>query len=126
MGTRTLQGLVNLADAARLSLRSMLHDTRTQFGQFMTPAPVASFMAGLLRTRRRQLRILDPGAGVGTLTAAVVDQLLAREIPPDEIAAVCFEVDSRLFAKLEKTVAVCRDRCRSRGVRFSFDIRRCD
>ena len=41
-------------------------------GQFMTPAPVARFMASLFRSRRLSLRVLDAGAGVGSLSAAIV------------------------------------------------------
>jgi adenine-specific DNA-methyltransferase len=75
----------------------------------VTPGPIADFMASLFSTPRRRVRILNPGAGVGTLTAAVVDRLLSRKKPPEEIEATCYEVDARLFAKLAETLEVCRE-----------------
>jgi adenine-specific DNA-methyltransferase len=116
--------LTSVADAARRRINRSLDDTRGTLGQFMTPAPIANFMAGMFRKGRSRVRILDPGAGVGTLTAALVERLLARQQPPREISAVCYEIDSRLFEQLERTLAVCHTRCGREGVSFAFDIRR--
>lgn len=123
---KSLDSVTDLADAVRRRVSRTLDDTRAKLGQFMTPAPIAEFMAGLFRTRRSHVRILDPGAGVGTLTAAVVERLIARKEPPKEITATCYEIDARLFLQLEKTLSACRARCQSRDVRFAFDVRRED
>lgn len=45
-----------------------------ELGQFLTPASVASFMAGLFSENIGGVRLLDPGAGVGSLTAAFIDR----------------------------------------------------
>jgi len=45
---------------------------RFQMGQFFTPPTVARFMASLFREPVGEIRLLDAGAGVGTLTAAFV------------------------------------------------------
>ena len=42
---------------------------RKAMGQFFTPEAVAKFMANLFSTIPKECRILDAGAGVGTLTA---------------------------------------------------------
>ena len=118
--------LTKVADAARWRVNHVLADTRAEFGQFLTPAPIAQFMAGLFETRAAKIRILDPGAGVGTLTAAVVETLLKRNAPPVSIHATCYEIDSRLFSQLERTMESCRSRCVRAGVQFSSDIRRSD
>ena len=45
---------------------------RALLGQFLTPAPVAAFMADMVETTKPALHILDPGAGAVSLSAAVV------------------------------------------------------
>lgn len=47
---------------------------RGEMGQFPTPPAVARFMASMLELRGRSVRLLDAGAGVGVLTAAVVQE----------------------------------------------------
>ena len=39
-------------------------------GQFFTPAPTARFMADLSEVSGEDVRLLDPGAGLGSLSAA--------------------------------------------------------
>lgn len=48
---------------------------KSQLGQFMTPAPVARFMASLFPTSDIDACILlDAGAGLGALTCAFLDR----------------------------------------------------
>lgn len=74
---------------------------RSQLGQFFTPAEVAAFMADQLEVRADAIRLLDPGAGVGTLTAAVVGRWSAHGGGP--IAATAVEADPILQAPLAHT-----------------------
>ena len=50
---------------------------RSQLGQFFTPEPVARFMASLVERSSggKPLSILDPGAGIGSLSAALLAHL---------------------------------------------------
>ncbi len=59
-------------DKRRLAAASRLApNSKSELGQFMTPAPVAEFMATLFApVTQPEIRLLDPGAGVGSLTAA--------------------------------------------------------
>jgi adenine-specific DNA-methyltransferase len=44
---------------------------KSALGQFMTPSVVARYMASLFEaTPKETIRVLDPSAGVGSLTAA--------------------------------------------------------
>jgi len=127
VSTKTSEtSLTKVADAARWRLKHALNDTRAELGQFLTPAPIADFMAAMFRTKATRIRVLDPGAGVGTLTAALTETLLRRNPPPVAISATCYEIDPRLFRQLEGTMKNCRDHCARFDVRFGFDIRRQD
>lgn len=75
---------------------------RSEFGQFFTPAEVAAFMADQLEVRADAVRLLDPGAGVGSLLAAVVGRWSAHGGGP--IAATAVEADPILQSPLAHTL----------------------
>src|SRR5690348_7672821 len=78
--------LLDYVDLLRLDASRQL-DPRQQsaLGQFLTPAPVARLMASLFQASERELRILDAGAGVGSLSAALVAELCGRRESPAAI-----------------------------------------
>jgi adenine-specific DNA-methyltransferase len=115
--------LLGITDTTRRQINRQLADTRAVLGQFMTPTPVASFMAGLFQTHRSYVRILDPGAGVGTLTAALLDRFLQHTKPPRNVVVTCYEIDARLVEALRRTLETCRLLCRHRGVTLTYEVR---
>jgi adenine-specific DNA-methyltransferase len=96
-------GLVNRVDALRLALGNSADDKhRSNLGQFLTPAPIAHFMASLFEPRgATSLRLLDAGAGIGTLSAAWVAAVCAWEQPPCDITVTAFEIDAALLEYLQ-------------------------
>lgn len=75
---------------------------RSELGQFFTPTDVAAFMADLLEVRREPITLLDPGAGVGSLTAAVAAKWSANGGGPIEATVV--ERDEALIPALDNTL----------------------
>lgn len=73
-------------------------------GQFMTPASVATFMAGLFEPRNGDMRLLDAGAGFGALTCAVLDRWKGGEVGSGQMTVQVHEMDDRLRAHLEETL----------------------
>jgi adenine-specific DNA-methyltransferase len=51
----------------------------------MTPASVAEFMAALFAEARDDMVLLDPGAGIGSLTAAFAQEMIGRNLKPQRI-----------------------------------------
>jgi adenine-specific DNA-methyltransferase len=119
-------GALNVADVVRREINGTLTDTRSRLGQFMTPAATADFMASLIQTKKQHVHILDPGAGVGSLTAAAIDRLLARSPTPKTIHATCYEIDPRLSTGLSHTLAECQRSCEMAGVRFTWELHELD
>lgn len=79
---------------------------RGSLGQYFTPAPIAKLLAGMFEVPRGDVRVLDPGAGVGSLTAALVDRAHTEGWPVAlDITAV--EVDQSLITTLEETLRAC-------------------
>nr|WP_255683385.1 BsuBI/PstI family type II restriction endonuclease [Luteimonas sp. MHLX1A] len=78
---------------------------KSAMGQFMTPASVASFMAGLFKPQDGELRLLDAGAGLGALTCATLDRWKAGELGRGRMTVHAHEMDDRLRAHLQETLA---------------------
>lgn len=79
---------------------------RSALGQFFTPASIASLLAGMFDAPEGPARVLDPGAGVGSLTAALVDRAVAEGWAVDlDVTAV--EVDRDLLGPLTETLREC-------------------
>src|SRR6266446_4876624 len=74
-------------DLMRLDAGRRLSPTRrSEFGQFFTPAPVARLIASMTEPNGEHIRLLDPGAGVGSLTMAWLVEVIRRPIPPRSIS----------------------------------------
>jgi adenine-specific DNA-methyltransferase len=90
-----------VVDQARIKANKQIDPKRkAELGQFMTPASVAAFMASLFTERRGAARLLDAGAGVGSLTAAFIDCWSG-----DEVRTTAFELDGALASTLRNTLA---------------------
>jgi adenine-specific DNA-methyltransferase len=72
---------------------------RSALGQFFTPVSVAKFMAARL-SLSGEIRLLDAGAGIGSLTAAA----LARTNACTRVEAECWEIDTQLLDPLRNTL----------------------
>ncbi|KAF6558337.1 Eco57I restriction-modification methylase domain-containing protein [Paenibacillus sp. EKM202P] len=106
------------------STRTRIKDNNKEaFEQFFTDVPTALFMAGLFKTRRKKnIRILDAGAGMGVLGAAVVQEICSWKQPPTEIELIAYEIDIELIPSLQETYSVCHELCSECGIRFSSQI----
>ncbi|MBI4515759.1 MAG: Eco57I restriction-modification methylase domain-containing protein [Deltaproteobacteria bacterium] len=95
---------------------------RILMGQFLTPASVAVFMASMIECNNSVIRVLDPGAGVGSLSAALVAAMCLRPRPPRAITLTAYEIDPVLIGYLQKTLDLCRATSESAGIRFEGRI----
>lgn len=96
---------------------------RSAFGQFFTPASAADFLASLIDLPGTgQLRVLDPGAGVGSLSAAVAARVM-EERPGLELHITAFELDDALVGHLTATLEECVAVGREHGCSVEFDVR---
>lgn len=120
----TVQGEVLPAtELLRLRASATLDPARRgALGQFMTPAPVARFMAERFAELSPDVRLLDAGAGVGSLSAALVDELCGRAVRPKSIHIEAWEIDARLGAHLCETLDVCAASAAAAGVRFTSRV----
>lgn len=71
-----------------------------EIGQFLTPAPVADFMASMFGPLPDVVRLLDAGAGAGALTAAFVSRICETKSGVRAIEATLFERDTFILDTL--------------------------
>jgi adenine-specific DNA-methyltransferase len=81
------------------------------WAQYFTPPELASFMAKLVagdRSAGRIVRLLDPGAGIGTLGLALARELLEQRAV-DRVELYCIEPEPRARHELEQALVAARN-----------------
>lgn len=126
LGLLNHQSLLQYVDNFRIEIFRLNADRerdRKRLGQFFTPIEVAQQMTRLLDTFPPKLRVVDPGAGAGMLSAALIAHLLSKEnLVTSEIEIVAYELDRNAATYLAKTFAMCRELCRQRGIKLHYVI----
>jgi adenine-specific DNA-methyltransferase len=98
--------LLSAVEQARLRLsRDTDAKKKSQFGQFLTPAGTAAFMADLFPPAGGSCRLLDAGAGIGSLSAAFLERWCSGGLSFQRVELDAFEIDGSLHAQLSHTLA---------------------
>ncbi|WP_076170796.1 Eco57I restriction-modification methylase domain-containing protein [Clostridium botulinum] len=112
-------------DKALLEVRKSnnLSELKEQFEQFFTNSDTANFMAKMIKpTKRKRLKILDPGAGIGILTAALVINICNWKFKPKLVNAVLYELDINLNEHLRDVLEYCKHICKEYNIQFKYQI----
>ena len=101
-------GVIKLLSAVEQTRLDVSRDTdavkKSQFGQFLTPEATAVYMASLFPDGVGDCRLLDAGAGIGSLSSAFLDRWKAGGLHFDRIEVDAFEVDPNLIEHLAHTL----------------------
>jgi adenine-specific DNA-methyltransferase len=92
---------------------------KSELGQFMTPTSIAQFMSSLFTPFGNQsVRLLDAGAGIGSLTAAFASKALEDQVKSLDVEV--WEIDPKLSTPLTQTLEGCQKAFQDSGSAFSF------
>lgn len=92
-------------DEVRLKVTGQLDPRRrAALGQFMTPAPIATFMASLFHRWPRDVSVLDPGAGLGSLSEAFADRFSNEAESGSNLHITAYEIEPILASYLAQHV----------------------
>ncbi len=104
--------LAETADFYRADTSARLDPKRrSALGQFMTATPLARFLASLFENMDGDICLLDPGAGVGSLTAAFVERLCHQAGKPRSASLVCYEIEPLMTDYLQATLQAADRQC---------------
>ena len=77
---------------------------RKKYGQFFTSSETAEFMASLFTVpHQKKVSILDPGAGTGILSVALIERL-QKQTEIEEIELICYENDLNILELLHSNL----------------------
>lgn len=99
--------MLKTVDKIRTSVSTKLNEKeKSRLGQFMTPATIAGFMASLFTVNNsKHCRLLDAGAGIGSLSSAFVERLSKENHKLNRVEIEAYEIDKKLCEYLEKIFA---------------------
>ena len=83
-------------------------------------------MASLFENTSNDMRILDPGAGVGSLTAALVERLCKKGPKPHSAMFTCYEIEPLLIGYLQNTLDEAVSHCGLSQIKATSEIRETD
>lgn len=104
-------------------IREKSKEENVRIGRFFTKRSTAALLADMVEPKHsEQISILDPGAGTGILSAALLERI-CRAGGVSEIELVCYENDALMLPMLKNNLARLRKKCRhDYGVRLFFRI----
>lgn len=107
---------LSTVDSVRLEANRLLNPQRkAELGQFMTPGRVADFMAKLFSGRNETPHLLDAGAGVGSLTAAFINQWGNHGL-----SVWAYELDPTMLRYLRETLTQCNTLANAKIIESDF------
>ena len=80
---------------------------KQELGQYFTPGRIADFMASLFPKATGNIRVLDPGAGIGSLSCALAERIVSDKWDVDSISVDAYEIDQALVGQLKDNLAGC-------------------
>ncbi len=128
-GVLNHENLLQYVDNFRIemSLNGEAKAHRKGLGQFFTPIEVAKQMLQSVDSLPDKVRVLDPGAGAGILSAAVFTHIIASQPRGiTEIELVMYEVDVNVLPFLRKTLEMCASLSARQGINFKYTIHMVD
>ncbi len=97
--------MLSTIEKTRLQLsRNTEAKKKSQFGQFLTSARTAAFMASLFPNGKGICHLLDAGAGIGSLSAAFLDRWDTAGFDFQRVELDAFEIDDSLYSYLNQTL----------------------
>jgi adenine-specific DNA-methyltransferase len=112
--------LNDIADVNRVEANGELDEKlRGKLGQFMSSSAVSKLLAEMFENVDGEHRVLDAGAGVGSLTAAFVERTQKNATSID---STCYELSSVMNHYLSDTLKSCSDSSETNGVKWDQTV----
>lgn len=121
-----VENLQHQVDAIREHSNTLLDEsTRSSKGQYMTPNTVAQILAKQFNNLDGDLSILDAGAGVGSLTTALIARSI-EEFVPTSIVSNTWELEPVLVEHLNDSLTLNNTFCAANQIVFTSNVNSTD
>ena len=94
---------------------------RSQLGQFMTPSAIADFMSSLFRKWPKKIYLLDPGAGIGSLTESFARKFYSHP-SGKRLSVSAYEIDQTLCYHLSENLTRMQVACQQSDAEFNSEV----
>lgn len=102
--------------------RKLDEHSRSSLGQYMTPSNICSYMASMFQAcKSEEVSILDPGAGVGSLSVGLVEELIKKSVSLRKINLEAFEIDKLLVKYLENSLETVQKFADDNNVELNYE-----
>lgn len=78
---------------------------KEELGQYFTPYKIAYFMSSLFPVTDKKIKLLDPGAGIGTLTCSFIERIVKENWNTPGIHISAYDIDKNVYSILNKNIA---------------------
>ena len=78
---------------------------KESLGQYFTPYPIAKFMSSLFPATDKKIKLLDPGAGIGTLSCSFMERIVNEKWNTPEIHVSAYDIDKDVYNTLYENIA---------------------
>jgi adenine-specific DNA-methyltransferase len=114
--------LSDKVDTVRMATNEILNDDiRANLGQFMTSKSICSLMSSMFNDMSGNINILDAGAGIGSLTASLV-QRACKEESVENICSYTIECDETMLDGLASTILSCAEESKKNDKPFNYEV----
>ncbi len=122
----TTEMLQNQVDLIREHSNALLDEsTRGKMGQYMTSNAVAKILARQFNNLDGELSIIDAGAGVGSLTTALIARSI-DEFTPTSIDSSTWELEPVLVDHLNQSLELNHNLCNKSRIDFNSNVHSVD
>lgn len=113
---------LQLDEARREATDQLDPARRVNLGQFMTPSAIADFMASLFRIWPDTATLLDPGAGIGSLSEAFARHFFSKEQRGAHLNITAYEIEPVLVNYVAKHLRAIKEKGEATGYHVKNEI----
>lgn len=103
----------------------LIKENKEKYGQYFSGKKIAEYMANMFnKPSKSKIKLLDPGCGVGILTAAFLERLLQiNENKVKTVLVTMYEIDESVIEKLKHNMKQAHEKCKQMGLEVKYIIK---
>lgn len=119
-----VKSFLGAIDKIRINSNILLNSKRKEkLSQYFTDTPTAKLMTKMIKTRiDSEVNIMEPGAGTGILTAALIYRFCLKNKTLKKINVTLYEKDRYMKPYIEETFSLCSHLCEHFEITLSYKI----